>query len=91
MTCLTVENRAMAAFLGLAIGDALGATVEFMTKREIAAQYGVHRDIDWRRLAAAEAGESDRRHRNVAGARPLDPAPRRDSTRATCARNSRRG
>ena len=37
--------RAEAAYLGLAIGDALGATVEFMTPREIAHQYGVHRDI----------------------------------------------
>jgi ADP-ribosyl-[dinitrogen reductase] hydrolase len=45
MTALTVEDRAMAAFLGFAIGDALGATVEFMTKGEIAAQYGVHREI----------------------------------------------
>jgi ADP-ribosyl-[dinitrogen reductase] hydrolase len=36
------EDRATAAYLGLAIGDALGATVEFMTPREIAAQYGVH-------------------------------------------------
>ncbi|HXU93393.1 MAG TPA: ADP-ribosyl-[dinitrogen reductase] hydrolase [Gallionella sp.] len=35
-------DRATAAYLGLAIGDALGATVEFMTPREIAAQYGVH-------------------------------------------------
>ena len=32
MTTLTVEDRALAAFLGFAIGDALGATVEFMTK-----------------------------------------------------------
>ncbi len=37
--------RAEAAYLGLAIGDALGATVEFMTPREIARQYGVHREI----------------------------------------------
>ena len=35
-------DRAIAAYLGLAIGDALGATVEFMTPREIAAQYHVH-------------------------------------------------
>ncbi len=35
-------DRAIAAYLGLAIGDALGATVEFMTPREIAAQYGMH-------------------------------------------------
>jgi len=31
--------------LGLAIGDALGATTEFMTPREIEATYGVHRNI----------------------------------------------
>ncbi|MDP1636403.1 MAG: ADP-ribosylglycohydrolase family protein, partial [Gallionellaceae bacterium] len=37
-----VTDRAIASYLGLAIGDALGATVEFMTPREIAAQYGVH-------------------------------------------------
>jgi len=37
-----VTNRATAAYLGLAIGDALGATVEFMTPREIAAHYVVH-------------------------------------------------
>ncbi|MFY9261214.1 MAG: ADP-ribosyl-[dinitrogen reductase] hydrolase [Gallionella sp.] len=36
------HQRATAAYLGLALGDALGATVEFMTPREIAAQYGVH-------------------------------------------------
>ena len=28
-------DRALGAFLGLAVGDALGATVEFMTEREI--------------------------------------------------------
>jgi ADP-ribosyl-[dinitrogen reductase] hydrolase len=41
----SLENRALAAYLGFAIGDALGATVEFMTKGEIAARYGVHREI----------------------------------------------
>lgn len=40
-----VLARAEAAYLGLALGDALGATVEFMTPREIAAQYGVHNKI----------------------------------------------
>jgi ADP-ribosyl-[dinitrogen reductase] hydrolase len=39
---MTASDRATAAYLGLAIGDALGATVEFMTPREIAAQYRVH-------------------------------------------------
>ncbi len=40
-----VFARAEAAYLGLAIGDALGATVEFMTPREISRQYGAHRDL----------------------------------------------
>ena len=46
-------DRALGSFLGLAIGDALGATVEFMTAHEIAAQYKVHKDIiggGWLRL-----------------------------------------
>lgn len=38
-------NRAQAAFLGLAIGDALGATTEFMTPNEIKSRHGVHRHI----------------------------------------------
>ena len=42
---MMLVSRATAAYLGLAIGDALGATVEFMTPREIAAQYGVHNKI----------------------------------------------
>jgi ADP-ribosyl-[dinitrogen reductase] hydrolase len=41
----SLEDRALAAYLGFAIGDALGATVEFMTKSEIAARHGVHKDI----------------------------------------------
>lgn len=41
----TLRERALGAYLGLAVGDALGATVEFMTAREIAATFGVHRDI----------------------------------------------
>jgi ADP-ribosyl-[dinitrogen reductase] hydrolase len=47
------RDRALGSFLGLAIGDALGATVEFMTAREIAAQYKVHNQIiggGWLRL-----------------------------------------
>ena len=57
MTTLSLEDRALAAFLGFAVGDALGATVEFMTKREIAAQYGVHRRMiggGWLRLAPGQ-------------------------------------
>ncbi|MBI5891842.1 MAG: ADP-ribosyl-[dinitrogen reductase] hydrolase [Nitrosomonadales bacterium] len=39
---MQTTDRATAAYLGLAIGDALGATVEFMMPREIAAQFGTH-------------------------------------------------
>jgi ADP-ribosyl-[dinitrogen reductase] hydrolase len=54
MMTLSLEDRALAAFLGFAVGDALGATVEFMTRDEIAAEYGVHRRMiggGWLRLA----------------------------------------
>ncbi len=37
--------RARGAFLGVAVGDALGATTEFMTPAEIRAKFGVHRKI----------------------------------------------
>lgn len=40
-----LKNRALGAYLGLAVGDALGATVEFLLPREIKHQYGVHQDI----------------------------------------------
>jgi ADP-ribosyl-[dinitrogen reductase] hydrolase len=39
---MRTADRATAAYLGLAIGDALGATVEFMTPREIKEKYGTH-------------------------------------------------
>ncbi|MDD4934046.1 MAG: ADP-ribosyl-[dinitrogen reductase] hydrolase [Methylacidiphilaceae bacterium] len=35
--------RALGAYLGFAVGDALGATVEFLSAEEIAGRYGVHR------------------------------------------------
>lgn len=50
-------DRVLGAYLGLAIGDALGATVEFMTAREIAHRLGVHRDITgggWLKLPAGQ-------------------------------------
>lgn len=50
-----IRQRARAAYLGLAIGDALGATTEFMLPREIQSTYGLHRDIiggGWLRLKA---------------------------------------
>jgi ADP-ribosyl-[dinitrogen reductase] hydrolase len=48
-----IADRALGAYLGFALGDALGATVEFMTAREIRARFGVHREIvggGWLRL-----------------------------------------
>lgn len=38
-------DRALGAYLGLAVGDALGATTEFMTPREIKQHHGVHSDL----------------------------------------------
>ena len=52
-----LHERAVGAYLGLAIGDALGATVEFMTPNEIRQKYGVHREIvggGWLRLKAGQ-------------------------------------
>ncbi|HNH36214.1 MAG TPA: ADP-ribosyl-[dinitrogen reductase] hydrolase [Rhodocyclaceae bacterium] len=54
-------SRARGAYLGLAVGDALGATVEFMTPVEIrhafARQDGMHREMiggGWLRLKAGQ-------------------------------------
>jgi ADP-ribosyl-[dinitrogen reductase] hydrolase len=52
-----LHDRALGAYLGFAIGDALGATLEFMRPREIVLQYGVHRDIvggGWLKLACGQ-------------------------------------
>jgi ADP-ribosyl-[dinitrogen reductase] hydrolase len=52
---LGVRDRAVGAYLGLAVGDALGATTEFMTPREIAHHHVVHRDLiggGWLKLKA---------------------------------------
>lgn len=49
----TLDDRAAGAYLGLAVGDALGATVEFMTPREIREVHGEHRNLiggGWLRL-----------------------------------------
>ncbi|MBU5637569.1 ADP-ribosyl-[dinitrogen reductase] hydrolase [Geomonas sp. Red69] len=46
-------SRARGAFLGLAVGDALGAPVEFMTRGEIRDKYGVLKEMvggGWLRL-----------------------------------------
>lgn len=57
MTDPMIRSRALGAYLGLACGDALGATVEFLTKGEIAHQYGVHKHIKgggWLKLPAGQ-------------------------------------
>ena len=54
---LSMEQRAVGAYLGLAVGDALGATTEFMTPREIHERYGVHDRIiggGWLKLTAGQ-------------------------------------
>ncbi|MBI5588030.1 MAG: ADP-ribosyl-[dinitrogen reductase] hydrolase [Deltaproteobacteria bacterium] len=51
----SIIDRAKAAYLGVAIGDALGATVEFMIPNEIKSAYGVHKEIiggGWLKLKA---------------------------------------
>ena len=40
-----IHDRARAAFIGMAIGDAMGATVEFLTAAEIQGKYGVFKNI----------------------------------------------
>ncbi|MDR2863220.1 MAG: ADP-ribosyl-[dinitrogen reductase] hydrolase [Puniceicoccales bacterium] len=49
----SLQERFLGAYLGFASGDALGATVEFMTAGEIRATFGVHNTIrggGWLRL-----------------------------------------
>jgi ADP-ribosyl-[dinitrogen reductase] hydrolase len=42
---ISIQQRATGAYLGLAIGDALGATTEFMTPGEIKFNHGLHDKI----------------------------------------------
>ena len=70
-----VRARARAAFLGLALGDALGATVEFMTPAEIRGAHGVHREIvggGWLRLRAGKV--TDDTEMSLCIARAIDAA-----------------
>ncbi|CUW40997.1 ADP-ribosyl-[dinitrogen reductase] glycohydrolase [Magnetospirillum sp. XM-1] len=53
----SLEERALGAYLGFAVGDALGATVEFLTKGEIREKYGLHRKMiggGWLHLAPGQ-------------------------------------
>ncbi|WP_022668987.1 ADP-ribosyl-[dinitrogen reductase] hydrolase [Desulfospira joergensenii] len=52
-----IVDKAKAAFVGLAIGDALGATCEFMTPGEIKLRYGVHKQIIGKGWLFLKAGQ----------------------------------
>lgn len=70
-----VRDRARAAFLGLALGDALGATLEFLTPSEIRAAHGVHRELTgggWLRLEPGQV--TDDTEMSLAAARAIDAA-----------------
>jgi len=70
-----VTERARAAFLGLALGDALGATVEFMLPGEIRAAHGVHRELTgggWLRLRPGQV--TDDTQMSLCTARAIDAA-----------------
>lgn len=52
-----LENRIRGGIYGVAVGDALGATVEFMSQKEISEKYGRHREMiggGWLSLAPGE-------------------------------------
>ena len=54
---ISLEERALGAYLGLAVGDALGATLEFLTPNEIQHHYGELRDIvggGWLKIKAGD-------------------------------------
>lgn len=75
-----VRERARAAFLGLAIGDALGAPVEFLTRGEIQAAYGVLHELaggGWLRLRPGQVTDDTEMSlclaRSIAARGGLDP------------------
>lgn len=70
-----VRDRARASFLGLAVGDALGATVEFMQPGEIRAAHGVHSEViggGWLRLKPGRV--TDDTEMSLCIARAIDDA-----------------
>lgn len=52
-----IDSRSRAAFLGVALGDALGATTEFMTAAEIRTRYKIHRQISGGGWLGLRAGQ----------------------------------
>ncbi|MDD5410652.1 MAG: ADP-ribosyl-[dinitrogen reductase] hydrolase [Methylobacter sp.] len=57
MSTEQILNKALGAYLGFACGDALGATVEFMTPKQIQKRYGVHQDMIGGGWLGLEAGQ----------------------------------
>ncbi|MDO9140753.1 MAG: ADP-ribosyl-[dinitrogen reductase] hydrolase [Methylobacter sp.] len=57
MSTESILNRALGAYLGFAIGDALGATVEFMSPQQIQKRYGVHQEMIGGGWLGLEAGQ----------------------------------
>ncbi|GAB6172366.1 ADP-ribosyl-[dinitrogen reductase] hydrolase [Paradesulfitobacterium aromaticivorans] len=55
---LSIEDRIAGALFGVAVGDALGGTVEFMSRAEIAQTHGVLRDIIGGGVWDLEPGET---------------------------------
>jgi ADP-ribosyl-[dinitrogen reductase] hydrolase len=74
-TCEDIRDRARAAFLGVAVGDALGAGLEFMTPGEISAKHGTVREIiggGWLRLKPGQI--TDDTEMSLCIARAVDSA-----------------
>jgi ADP-ribosyl-[dinitrogen reductase] hydrolase len=70
-----IHARARGAFLGLAVGDALGAAVEFMSPGEIMAKHGCLKEITgggWLRLKAGQV--TDDTDMSLCIARAIDSA-----------------
>ena len=61
-----VESRIVGGLLGVAAGDALGATLEFMSPSEIRRRIGVHREITGVAPSTGDPG-GHRRHRSDLG------------------------
>jgi len=76
-----ILNRARAAFLGLALGDALGATTEFLLPGEIRFRHKVHNKIiggGWLNLKAGQV--TDDTQMSLCIARAIDQASGWDTT-----------
>jgi len=63
---MTTTDRAIASTSASAIGDALGSTVEFMTPREIVAQFGVHKTLCEAAGCTSSRDRSRRHHMSLA-------------------------